>query len=131
MGKIWGEALRARERGAYRLVPLKQNHTSTLVSRRQIITGVVKLDSRDDIRCKEAEVSPTVPSGGLVERRFTFCDVFYISFIAKASGTHISQIAAHVTYRTETSRCMTGNEAMASQLYLDSDSLCELPGRCA
>lgn len=34
----------------YRLVPLKQDHSSTLVTRSQVISGVVEFDGRDDIR---------------------------------------------------------------------------------
>ena len=34
----------------YSLVPLEQNHTTTLVTSRQVITCLVELDSGDDVR---------------------------------------------------------------------------------
>ena len=34
----------------YRLVSLKQDHSATLVSRRQIVTSVVEFDGGNDIR---------------------------------------------------------------------------------
>ena len=36
--------------GVYRFVSLKQNHSATLVSRRQIVTSVVEFDGGNDIR---------------------------------------------------------------------------------
>jgi hypothetical protein len=36
----------------YLLIPLKQYNTSSLVTSRKIITCMIKLDCRDDIRCK-------------------------------------------------------------------------------
>lgn len=36
--------------GTYRLVPLEEDHATTLVTGRQIVTRLVELDSGDDIR---------------------------------------------------------------------------------
>jgi hypothetical protein len=35
---------------AYRLVPLKQHHTATFVTGREVVTSLVKLDGGDDVR---------------------------------------------------------------------------------
>lgn len=43
-------AARCEKRSPYRLVPLEQHHSPAFVSGGQVVTRVVKLDGRDDIR---------------------------------------------------------------------------------
>jgi hypothetical protein len=45
-GRLEGvaEVRRGKKAGTYRLVPLKQNHTTALVSRSQVITGVIEFN---------------------------------------------------------------------------------------
>ena len=38
-------------KGTYRLVPLEEDHATTFVTGRQIVTRLVELDSGDNIRC--------------------------------------------------------------------------------
>lgn len=75
----------------YRLVSLEQHHPSSLVTSGQIVTGVVKFDGRDDIRCRAIVSRCTLwrltRFGRVVRGRLpiTFCNIFYIAFIAEAS----------------------------------------------
>ena len=34
----------------YRLIPLEQHHSSSLITCGQVVSGVVKFDGRDDVR---------------------------------------------------------------------------------
>lgn len=46
------------------VVALKQHHSAALVARREIITRMVKLDSRDNIRCMRDSTSTSIRRHG-------------------------------------------------------------------
>jgi len=79
---------------AYCLVSLEEDNTPTLISCRQIIAGVVKLDCGYDIGYKRGGklaklgriVEDSIRSGELMLLMpLAFCDVLYITLITKAS----------------------------------------------
>ena len=88
---------------AYRLIPLEEDYTAALVTRGEIIAGVVKLDGGYNIGCTAlafACSSTTVAAAAAASRRereskavlarrnrarHTFSNILDIAFIAKAS----------------------------------------------
>jgi hypothetical protein len=72
---------------AYRLIPLEQDHATTLIAGREVVTRLVELDRGDDVRCVRVSVWSLMPRRRRGNRSGwppTFCYVLDISLVAKA-----------------------------------------------